>query len=690
MTDYYRSMRLLLVAMMLLVCSAAYGQCIPPAIQVQPASGVAAYGDTYTFSVTAAGTAPLSYQWFQAPNGGAPLRVGEDSPQYTTPPITGIIIVSVTVSNACGSAASNLVSVILPRSSTPPIVYSIANSASAYISGEDGFGIAQGSLFVVYGSGMGPVTLQQASSFPIPTGLAGTSIQISMNGATYDALMIYTSDTQLAAILPSAVPAGSGMLTVTYNDTSAQFPIPIQVVPSAFGIFTVTSNGAGPGVIQDVNNRLLTFAQPAHPGDTVVIWGTGLGAVNGSEAAGPLPGNLFKPDVFVGNQPAAVQYAGRSGCCAALDQIVIQIPQNVQGCFVPVAVRTNGFVSNFTSLPVGAAGSACSDPVGVSPDLLSKAASAAGASLGMIAIGPIPVLQNAGFDFTRGLSQRLSLLLATKVTEQDLKTMIRANGSRRGRAWKSVMKKYAPLLKARHIDSATIVAMVTALNYQGVRADFQQFGGPASFWSQFAFALPPPGTCTAGRSWQYQGAASGAENRAGDAGPQLLLTGPLGTQTLTQLPSGAYDLMLPPASTNVGLTAGTYSVSSTGGRSIGAFTASIEIGPSLTWSNKASVGFIDRSQPLTVNWSGGPSSGYVVFGGTAAADRQQAVAFMCVADASAQALTVPDFVLNAMPHTSDGSVFLTAHPLQNLFSAPGIDVGFFANLSSDSKTIGYQ
>jgi hypothetical protein len=116
----------------------------------------------------------------------------------------------------------------------------------------------------------------------------------------------------------------------------------------------------------------------------------------------------------------------------------------------------------------------------------------------------------------------------------------------------------------------------------------------------------------------------------------------------------------------------------------------MQVGPALTWANKASVGFIDRSQPLTVNWSGGPTSGYVVFGGTAAADFQQAVAFMCVEDVRKQTLTVPDFVLNAMPHTSDGSVFLTAHPLQNLFSAPGIDAGYFADLSSDSKTIGYQ
>src|SRR6202042_2438377 len=166
---------------------------------------------------------------------------------------------------------------------------------------------------------------------------------------------------------------------------------------------------------------------------------------------------------------AAVQYAGRSGCCAALDQIVIQIPQNVQGCFVPVTVRTNGFVSNFASLPVGAPGMACSDPVGFSSDLLTKAATPAGASIGGIVLGPIPILQNAGFSFTQSLAERLSSLLGTKVTGQEVKTIIRASGSRRGRAWKAVMKKYAPLLKARNVDPSTIVAMVTALNYQGVR-----------------------------------------------------------------------------------------------------------------------------------------------------------------------------------------------------------------------------
>ena len=54
------------------------------------------------------------------------------------------------------------------------------------------------------------------------------------------------------------------------------------------------------------------------------------------------------------------------------------------------------------------------------------------------------------------------------------------------------------------------------------------------------------------------------------------------------------------------------------------------------------------------------ASGYVVFGGAGTGDGVKA-ALACVADVRNQTLTVPDYVLSAMPHTSQGSVFLGAH-----------------------------
>jgi len=35
-------------------------------------------------------------------------------------------------------------------------------------------------------------------------------------------------------------------------------------------------------------------------------------------------------------------------------------------------------------------------------------------------------------------------------------------------------------------------------------------------------------------------------------------------------------------------------------------------------------------------------------------------------------------------------LFLVAHPLKNLFATPGIDIGFFADMRMESKTLGFQ
>src|SRR5581483_4020993 len=97
----------------------------------------------------------------------------------------------------------------------------IKNSASyanpAFANGS----IAQGSLFVIFGSGMGPSQIQYATNFPLPVSLSNTSVSVTVNGTTVPCVMIYTSDGQLAAILPSTTPAGKGTVTVTYNGATS-------------------------------------------------------------------------------------------------------------------------------------------------------------------------------------------------------------------------------------------------------------------------------------------------------------------------------------------------------------------------------------------------------------------------------------------------------------------------------------
>ena len=65
----------------------------------------------------------------------------------------------------------------------------ILNGGSYALPGLPNSGIAQGSIFVVFGQELGPATLVQVSSFPLPTsqGLAGTSIRVTVGGTTVDA-----------------------------------------------------------------------------------------------------------------------------------------------------------------------------------------------------------------------------------------------------------------------------------------------------------------------------------------------------------------------------------------------------------------------------------------------------------------------------------------------------------------------
>src|SRR5215475_9921056 len=97
-------------------------------------------------------------------------------------------------------------------------------NAASYLSHQfSNYGIARGSMFVVFGSALGPVDLVQASNFPLPTsdGLAGTRVLVNIGGYSASCPMIYSSLNQIAAIMPSNAPEGDGTLVVSYQNLAS-------------------------------------------------------------------------------------------------------------------------------------------------------------------------------------------------------------------------------------------------------------------------------------------------------------------------------------------------------------------------------------------------------------------------------------------------------------------------------------
>lgn len=236
----------------------------------------------------------------------------------------------------------------------------VLNSASYLPACTPAGAIAQGSLFVIFGQNLGPASLVQASGFPLQTSLAQTSIRVTVGAVTVDAYPMYTSAGQVAAVLPSRTPVGLGSVVVSYQGRVSA-PAPMRVARSAFGIYTVSQTGTGGAVGQIADGAttpVSTVDQPIRAGQTMILWGTGLGPVTKDEAAGPLP---FEPKdisvrVWIGDKTATVTYQGRSGCCPGIDQINFEVPAGIDGCSVPVSVEIDGVYSNYATLAIALPG----------------------------------------------------------------------------------------------------------------------------------------------------------------------------------------------------------------------------------------------------------------------------------------------------------------------------------------------
>ena len=250
----------------------------------------------------------------------------------------------------------------------PILYYRGAYNAASYAPfGLPNAPLARGSVFTVFGENLGPAQ-SPTLSFPLSSTLAGVSISVTQNGAVTQCFPIYVSPSQVNAVMPSTVAAGLATVRLVYQSAKSN-AITIQIANSAPGVFAISSGGYGPGIIQNYvsasSQPINSLSTPAAPGQTITIWGTGLGPVTFPDNGPPIAGNVSTPvTATIGGQPAAVAYSGRSPCCSGIDQIVATVPSNAPlGCWVPVSINAGGVVSNTATMAIAASGaSSCDDP----------------------------------------------------------------------------------------------------------------------------------------------------------------------------------------------------------------------------------------------------------------------------------------------------------------------------------------
>src|ERR1017187_2752795 len=110
---------------------------------------------------------------------------------YSLP--TGVHNGTITITAPAASNPTTTVNISLTVAPLSPFVYTIqvSNTGSYAPADAPNGASAQGSLFAVFGDGIGPQTLVQ-SGYPLQTRLAGTSANNTVKRVTVDALMVYT------------------------------------------------------------------------------------------------------------------------------------------------------------------------------------------------------------------------------------------------------------------------------------------------------------------------------------------------------------------------------------------------------------------------------------------------------------------------------------------------------------------
>ncbi|HKW97164.1 MAG TPA: IPT/TIG domain-containing protein [Bryobacteraceae bacterium] len=228
----------------------------------------------------------------------------------------------------------------------------IVNAASFAPAGDS---IAPGEFIALFGTGLAGAT--QTALPPYPPNLGGVTVLINNQPAPIQ----YVSATQIHALVPYGTSGPAATIVVTNNGQSSE-AAPVPVAATAPGVFSLSQNGIGPGAILHTNFSLVNAANPAKRSETVLVFLTGLGAVNPPVADGAAGGSnpfnraVAQVNVLVGGLPATVSFAGLAPGFPGLYQLNVVVPAdltvNATGPF-PLAIQTADSFHDQVDLIVG-------------------------------------------------------------------------------------------------------------------------------------------------------------------------------------------------------------------------------------------------------------------------------------------------------------------------------------------------
>ncbi len=216
-------------------------------------------------------------------------------PSYPTNSVT--LTLTATLLNLAGTAQSNPGGV-QQRSQGPPMLTGSPLGAGTQTAGP----FAPGDLMLLRGTGLadGPPS---STSTTLQNQIAGASVVIGSETIS----LLYADAGQLVGLVPADAAPNSSPQLIVFRDTSVGIATPVIISTTHPAILTADGSGQGQGVIYNANGAATTLANatnPVSPGDTIIIYCTGLGATNANGIASN------KPMLTIGGMTVPITYSG--------------------------------------------------------------------------------------------------------------------------------------------------------------------------------------------------------------------------------------------------------------------------------------------------------------------------------------------------------------------------------------------
>ena len=233
-------------------------------------------------------------------------------------------------------------------------------SAASFVTG-----LAPGGLATIFGSGFtNTAGVQVAQSFPLPLQIDGVSVMVGGIAAPLLALANVNGAQQINFVTPWEVanvrPDQTTSVVVSVNGVSS---IPVQPPFAGFQPAVYLYDGMYAAAQHGSNYALITPANPALPGEILILYADGLGLVQPAVALGaaapssPPSMTVVNPVVTIGGASAVVQFSGLAPGFASLYQLNVRVPPGAQAgeqsVLISVQTPHGPIVSPAALLPVG-------------------------------------------------------------------------------------------------------------------------------------------------------------------------------------------------------------------------------------------------------------------------------------------------------------------------------------------------